>query len=133
MSILPLTINNIKGYAEYKFKKFFKGVFEILNGTPPQSLLTSIKNIRDAKSVYIILLIKEGSNIGHYITLMVVNKNNKKYGFWFDPMGVNSVSPKLTELFTEFSYNKKIIQKIGTESCGLFALREALRFLHIIH
>jgi len=129
MSILPLSTKNLVAYAKNKFGRAFKGVYEIEDGDAPDELIDEIENDHDRKSVYILLLIKDGKNIGHWTTIMTQNKGGKFIGEYFDPMGMMSLPVEVVKLFDDFKYNSKVLQKLSDERCGLYTLREAGRFL----
>jgi hypothetical protein len=129
MSILPLSAKDITAYAQHKFGSYFKGTFEIEDTNPDPRLVNQIRYDKSPVSVYLILLVKEGKNLGHWISLLTYHKNGKRMAYWYDPMGIQSAPKSIIHLFNKFKYNSSVVQKLGSDSCGLYALREAQLFL----
>jgi hypothetical protein len=124
-SLLPLTTKDINAYAKHKYGNAFAGTYEITNGQASDELIESIENEEDGKSIYLLLLIKDGKNVGHWVGLFA----NGNDAYYFDPMGMMSLPLEVVNLFDNFKYNQKVLQKLSDERCGLYTLREAERFL----
>jgi len=123
-NIVPLSSQDIDGYAKDRYKNYYRGTFEIIDGKYSPNLYSDIQHNNLPLSIYFILLLKKDTNLGHWTFLFVVNKNGKT-GIYYDPMGMMSFPPSFVKLFDTFKFNSNVIQIYGDERCGLHVLREA--------
>jgi len=121
MDIVPLSVEDMNGYSVNKYGDMFKGCHEIING----NINTNISKTNQP-SIYFFLLLKNGKNMGHWTALFT--KDNK--ALYYDPMGILSFPIKNINIFEDFRYNDKVIQKVGDTLCGLYCLREGNLFFH---